>query len=514
MPVRRSRWELRSLYARLALVLLAVVGLLGAAGGALALWATGRYQDEAEQSLHRELAAALLSDTGIFEEGLSEERLEHIFHTLMVVNPRIEVYLLDGRGGVVTYSAPEGRVVRRRVDRKPIRAFLAGAPLPLYGDDPRSPTGRKIFSAAALPAATDAAAPAYLYIVLGGERYDSVFDRLRASAILRLAGWLAALAVGAAVVAGLFTFRRLTRRLERLDGRMASFRQRQSEPSPATPADGDEIDRLDATFHAMAERIDRQVEELARHDELRRELVANVSHDLRTPIAALEAYLETLLIKDETLAPHERRQYLEIAARHGEHLGKLVAQLFELARLDVEEPALLLETMSLAELTQDVVQKLALAARERDVVLEARLPGRLPPVRADIRLLERAFANLIENALAHTPPGGRVTVGLEGDGDGVEVRCEDTGEGIPPEELPRVFERLFRGRGPHGGNGGAGLGLAIARRIVELHGSRLVVESELGRGTVFSFRLHASGAAASRVSVGTGATPPAAAAGS
>jgi two-component system, OmpR family, sensor kinase len=405
-------------------------------------------------------------------------------------------------------------VVRERVDLEPIHDFLAGARLPVHGDDPRSPTGRKIFSAARLPGADDAADPAYLYIVLGGEQYDSVFDRLQASAILRLAGCLAALAVGAALAAGLFTFRRLTRRLERLDRTLASFRQRQGEPPPDAPADGDEIDRLDSTFRAMAQRIDRQVEELARHDELRRELVANVSHDLRTPIAALQAYLETLLIKDETLAPQERRRYLEIAARHGDHLGKLVAQLFELARLDVEEPALSLETMSLAELIQDVVQKLELTAREREVVLAARLPGRLPPVSADIRLLERAFGNLIENALAHTPPGGRVTLGLERDGESVMVRCEDTGEGIPAEELPHVFERLFRGRGPHGRNDGAGLGLAIARRIVELHGSRLEVESELGRGTVFSFRLPTTGAPASPAPAAPGAAPPAGAAAS
>lgn len=486
---RPARRPPRSLYARLALALVAVIGLLGAAGTALAVWAAVRYQDEAEQRLHRDLAPALLTDTGIFDEaGLTDERVEHIFHVLMVVNPRIEVYLLDGAGRVLAFSAPKGRVVRHRVDVAPVRAFLAGAPLPVYGDDPRSPAGRKVFSAAPLPAAGDPAAPAYLYVVLGGERYESVFHRLRASGILRLAGGLAAAMVGTALVIGLLAFRRLTRRLERLDREMAGFRHHGGDAAAAPPAGGDEIDRLEATFRAMAERIEGQVAELARHDELRRELVANVSHDLRTPLAALQGYLETLLIKDETLTPEERRRYLGDAARHGEQLGKLVAQLFELARLDVEEAPLALEPLSLAELSQDVVQKFELAARQRDVTLEARLPGRLPPVVADIRLLERAFGNLIENALAHTPRGGRVVVALAQRDGGVEVRCEDSGEGIPAGELPHVFDRFFRGRGARAG-GGAGLGLAIARRIVELHGSRLEVDSVVGRGTTFRFRL-------------------------
>jgi signal transduction histidine kinase len=490
----------QSLYARLALVLLLLLTAVGGAWLGTTLFTTRLYQEELEQRLNHDLAASLLSDTRIFERGVHPEDLEHIFHTLMVVNPRIEVYLLDEEGRILAYSAPEGRVVRQRVDLAPVRALLAGDDrLPIRGDDPRNASGRKIFSVAPIPAPADGGEGGFLYVVLGGEGYDSLVARLRSSYMLRLAAWVALGAIAVALVTGLFVFRRLTRRLEHLDRRIRTFRPAPegdaaaagdrapvSHPLPA----GDEIDRLEAAFNRMAGRIERQVGELTELDALRRELVANVSHDLRTPIAALQGYLETLLLKESDLTPEERRRYLEIAARHSEHLGKLVAQLFELARLDVEEARLQIEPVSLAELAQDVVGKFHLEAQRQGVDLGVRLPSRLPFVAADMRLLERAFDNLIENALAHTPEGGRVTVEVRDAADGIEVRLADTGAGIPDNELPHIFERFHRGRDPgRRQRPGAGLGLAITKRILELHGSELAVESTVGRGTTFTFRL-------------------------
>lgn len=550
--MKPSRLAPRSLYARLALVLLLLLGTVGAAWIATSVHTTALYQEELEQRLNRDLARQLLKDTEILDQGVSEADLEHIFHVLMVVNPRIEVYLLDAEGRILSYSAPEGRVVRERVSLEPIRRFLRadsagsdpvaadGPRLPLRGDDPRQAEGRKIFSVAPIPASafpdgtgvadgTGAAgetSPAggdattagerggYLYVVLGGERYESVVAGLRSNKVLRMAAGVTVGALAVAFLVGLILFRRLTRRLARLDRRIRGFHRddgpagrraasadagvsvsggRATEDHEAAPP-GDEIDRLEAGFARMAERIEHQIDELAALDELRRELVANVSHDLRTPIAALRGYLETLLIKEESLSPEERSRYLTIALRHAEHLGKLVAQLFELARLDIEEGELELEPVSLPELAQDVVQKFHLAAERQGIDLAADLPESVPFVQADIRLLERALDNLLENALAHTPEGGRVTLAVAAANGGARVRLEDTGSGIPADELPRIFDRFQRGSAPVEGRGrrqqpGAGLGLAITKRILDLHGADLAVESEVGHGTTFSFEL-------------------------
>lgn len=518
-PRRRLGRPTASLYARLALALLVLLTLLAVAWVVTTVVTSNLYHEEVEQRLNRSLAQQLLSDTEILDQGVREEDVKHIFHVLMVVNPRIEVYLLDAEGRILSYSAPEGRVVRERVDLEPVRAFLAGGRLPIRGDDPRHREGRKIFSAAPIPSPGGDGPDGYLYVVLGGERYDSVLAGLRSNWVLRLAVTAGLGALLVALALGLLLFRRLTRRLERLDRRIRTFHREPVLPTryPGPPAagearpgdgpptltpPGDEIDRLEAAFNRMAERIESQIGELAALDELRRQLVANVSHDLRTPIAALQGYLETLLLKEESLPEAERRRYLEIALRHAEQLGKLVAQLFELARLEVEEAKLELEPASMAELAQDVVQKFHLEAERHGIALEARLPsaaggddgpgaGPLQPfVRADIRLLERALDNLLENALAHTPPGGRVTLAVEAADGGVRVRLADTGRGIPPEDLPRIFDRFHRGRDPgRRERPGAGLGLAITRRILELHGAALQVESAVDVGTTFTFQL-------------------------
>lgn len=504
--------ELRSLTSRLSLTLLAVVLLLGLAGTASTLLTIRLHQEELDQRLNRELAANLVADSRLLRRGaLQEEDVEHLFHNLMVINPRIEVYLLDTEGRILTYSAPEGRVRSERVSLEPIREFLArGGPFPLRGDDPRHPERSRVFSAAPIPAGAEGEeVEGYLYVVLGGEAYESVARMLEGSYILRLSVWMGLAAVLVVGVAGVWIFRLLTRRLRRLDHRMRGLatlgkplgeevsadasvtdaRTPDPDPDRATIS-GDEIDRLEATFDRMAERISRQMEELRRHDRLRRELIANVSHDLRTPLAGLQGYLETLLLKGETLPPEEARGYLKTALAQSEHLGGLVAQLFELASLEAGAVELQRETFSLSELTQDIVQKFRLPADRAGVHLEAELPADLALVEGDVRLIERVLDNLIDNGLRYTPRGGRVTVGLRAEDGGVEVRVEDTGPGIPEDELTRIFDRFYRGaeeRRKH--NAGIGLGLAIAHRAVELHGSDLRVDSAEGRGTRFLFRL-------------------------
>jgi signal transduction histidine kinase len=197
-------------------------------------------------------------------------------------------------------------------------------------------------------------------------------------------------------------------------------------------------------------------------------------------------------LKEDRLSVDERRQFLEIAGNQAERLGSLVDELFELARLESAEVTPDLEPFPLAELVQDVVQEFQLSASERGVELAAELPGGLPPVAADIGLIQRVLQNLVENALKHTEQGGSVTVVLERQRASVVVRVEDTGCGIPQEDLVRVFDRFYQGApATRGDRPRRGLGLAIVKRILELHGSAIEAASTVGRGTVFSFSLPA-----------------------
>ncbi len=223
---------------------------------------------------------------------------------------------------------------------------------------------------------------------------------------------------------------------------------------------------------------------------LRRDLIANVSHDLRTPLVSLRGYLEILCAKGDSLPLATRSGYLEIALRQSEHLATLIDELFELAKLDFKGLKLDRETFQFAELASDVLQKFRLAAEGKQVTLRLDAPAALPLVHADLGLIERVLDNLIGNALRHTPGGGSVSVRVRSDGARVIVSVVDTGSGIPTEDLPFVFERFYRAdKSRNRACGGAGLGLAIARRIVELHGSDISVESAVAAGSCFSFSL-------------------------
>jgi signal transduction histidine kinase len=239
------------------------------------------------------------------------------------------------------------------------------------------------------------------------------------------------------------------------------------------------------------------IRELQRQETVRRDLVANVSHDLRTPLASLRGYLETLMIKGDSLPPEEQKMYLAIATQQTERLARLVAELFELAKLEAKDVSVQTESFPVSELIQDVVQKFELDAHRRQLAIRARVEGDLPFVTADIALVERVLQNLIDNALSHTPAGGSVTVTARAREREIAITVADTGSGISKDHLPHIFERLYRAdKSRDSRSGGAGLGLAIARQIVELHGGRIAVESELGRGTAFSFSLPLAGAVA------------------
>ncbi len=485
----------RTLFARLALALAVLLAGIGLLYVLLSSVMTRHYQQEFVQVLNRDLAARLVTGRKLLRDGvLDAQALKDTFMHYMMVNPDIEIYLLDGDGRILSYSADPGQVKRERVDMGPLRRFLAGGDFPLLGNDPRSYTRQKVFSVTRLNLHNGE--PAYLYVVLRGQEYERTEQLFRNSFVMQLSGaaLFASLLVG--LLFGLLLFRLLTRRLNRLAGLMQTFSEsRFREPVRWPPAarPGDEIDRLGEHFNVLAERIREQIARLEKQDSLRRELVANVSHDLRTPLAALHGYIETLQLKADALDERTRAAYLDTALRQSRQLTRLVDELFELAKLDAADVPLRRERFAVGELAQDVVQKFSLQAREQGIALTLSCEEGLPFVEADIALIERVLGNLIANALRHTPRGGSVSLSLRRDGDALRVTVADTGPGIDADNQARIFERFYRaGNGARSG-GHAGLGLAIARHIVRLHGGAIGVDSAPGQGACFHFTLPLAG---------------------
>ncbi len=483
-----------SLYSKIAAGLAGLFLLVGLIFIGVTVFSTDMYQQEVNQKLNSGLAAQIVKDRILMEDGrVNQEALKNIFHMLMVINPGIEIYLLDKKGRILTFSAPRDSVRREVVDLTPVEQWLDGrlSP-PVQGDDPKSLTRKKVFSAA--PIEQNGTLEGYLYVILGGEEYDSVAQKIKGSYILQLSAWMIGAGLLFALAAGLALFGLLTGRLKRLAAVMEAFKGGMAGTVPNLPrkriqGPPDEIDRLSTTFREMAARIEAQMAELKASDRMRRELVANVSHDLRTPLATLQGYIETLLIKENQYTPQERRHYLDMAIRHCRRLNTLVSDLLELARLESARMELLPENFNLKELIQDICQKFTLAAEQKGIRLVTRFEDNLPFVTADIALIERAMENLIDNALHHTPENGQVSIDVSGQTE-VIVNIRDTGPGIPEEELPHIFKRFYQtGNFKQDRAGHTGLGLAITGKILELHSRRVRVESKQGRGACFSFSL-------------------------
>ena len=272
----------------------------------------------------------------------------------------------------------------------------------------------------------------------------------------------------------------ITRLGERL-GRLAA--DRGAEPVPETGPR--ELADLAVAANAMAR-------DLAASDRARRELVAAVSHDLRTPIASLgllvDAVADGVVTSPEEIADYQTRMRVHLA-----HLRELVEDLFELARIDAGDVAWERVPVAVAELVEETAEAFRPAADERSVTLVARVEPELPPVAASPDRLQRVLFNLLENAVAHAPVGGSVTLTAAGDVGLVRFEITDTGSGIAIDDAPRVFDRFYRG-GDDASRpiGGAGLGLAIARAIVEAHGGRIWVANpgEPGARMAFTVPVH------------------------
>lgn len=484
-----------TLHRKLSAILFSVLCLVGALVFALVLYATDMYQQEVSQKLNASLAEHIITEDLLIKNGeINQSAMQQIIHMLMVINPSIEVYVLDLTGNILAFSAPEGKVKTKRVNLNPIKQFIQSKThYPFFGRDPRNPERQKIFSAAQIPATGEP--EGYLYVILASEAVDSITDMIKGSYILKysLAGLMVSL--GIALMLGLLMFSPLTRRIALLSNVMTTFSSHASQsntPEQRYPigAKQDEIEKLGASFNLMADRIDTQMEELKKNDAKRRELIANVSHDLRTPLTSLHGYLETLILKENSLSAEQRNEYLKIAASHSERLNQLIAELFELAKLDSVETLLNVEPFSLAELVQDVVYKYKLTAEERGIELSADFGSELPFVYGDIALMQRVLENLIDNAMRYTPKQGRITVAVTPMQENISVTISDTGCGIPDDELPHIFDRFYRiQKNRESSAQNSGLGLAIAKRILALHDSQIKAASSPNQGTTFSFQL-------------------------
>jgi signal transduction histidine kinase len=381
------------------------------------------------------------------------------------------IILTDTNGVVIADS-------ENKLLGEPYESDVPGTPLsppsaifmpPPPGTPPTSPSG------------TDIIGTFYLSPELSpGAGFTSL--RILSLAIGRFFLWGGLLAVAIAVAITFFLSRRILAPVKALT--LASRRLGRGDFSPRVPVkDKSELGELAEAFNSMAA-------DLERAEKLRRNMVADVAHELRTPLSNVRGYLEA--IRDGVIKPDKKA--IRSLNEEATLLSRLVDDLQELALAEAGELNLVCQTEDVSELVNQTVAAMRAQAAAKGLMMSIDLPEKLPPVNIDYHRISQVLRNLLENAVAHTSQGGAITVAAKQQDKWVEVSVTDTGEGIPAEDLPNIFERFYRvDKSRARATGGSGLGLTIAKRLVEAHGGKLGVQSELGKGSRFSFTIPVAG---------------------
>ncbi|MCV2883382.1 HAMP domain-containing histidine kinase [Aestuariibacter sp. AA17] len=488
-----------SLYQRLALSLSIVFILIISV---VVCWTGSIHQQSkqhAEQELHLDLATHLVNDNPLLAEGVYDyEGLANLFHTLMVLGPAFEFYYLDPEGHILTYSADPDKIKREKIAVDPIRTLIdKRGPLPILGEDPRHPTNKKIFSAA--PVYKDQQLQGYLYMIIGGENADTAFSRVSQHERLLNMASVAIASVLFLLFVLLLLFRAFTHPLKALCRAVEKVNHDNLAhvqlSLPTYESSGhNEVSSLSRAFEKMLDKIQTQYQQLQLIDQHRRVLLADLSHDLRTPLANLQGYVETLSLRRDNLTNDEHQAFLDICLKNANNLKKLIDQIFELAYLEGDHVTIQKEVFPLGELLQDVMAKFTLHANSRDVSLHIEPLAKDYLVQTDIGKVERVLTNLIDNAIRHTPKNGKVTVSVSvapSNSQSIRVNITDNGVGISQQEIAYIFDARYRATNTlEDKQSHAGLGLAICKKLIQLLNSDLTVKSELGKGTCFSFELN------------------------
>lgn len=483
---KSKKMILNRLYLRISGILLVVLLIISVAYFLITAYASQRYFQETTQRLNAHVAEQMLIEVNPFVNGeVNEEALGKIMHSMMAVNPGIEVYLLDPEGKILSFVVLHKKVKLTQINLVHVKDFIAtrGDKF-ILGDDPRNPGNKVVFSATAVM--EKGVLLGYVYMVLASEQYENIASVLLDSFILKTGSQLFLVTMIAAFSLGLLAIWLITSNLRKIIKTVRKFEQ--GDLTVRIPVKSqDELAGLSMTFNRMADTLLKNIEQLKEVDHLRKELIANISHDLRTPLSVIHGYVETLSIKMDELQPDQKEKYLNIILKSTDRLKKLVADLFHLSQLEARQVTPQLEHFAIAELINDLMNKYQLMASDKKISLKTEIENANILVHADLAMMERVLHNLIDNAIKHTPEDGEVNIQLESSGSHVKVSVSNTGEGIPEDDLEHIFDRYFTKSKT--GSEGTGLGLAIVKNILEIHDSVINVRSSLKEKTTFFFQL-------------------------
>ncbi|MGK0408514.1 MAG: signal transduction histidine kinase [Shewanella psychromarinicola] len=451
-------------------------------------------RNQIQQSLHLQLAEHMAHINPLLSQGItSDAALKEAFHDFMLLGPSFEIYTLDPDGKVIAYDAKEEKIKIHRVDTAIIQQFLNGDNLPVLGTDPRSEDTHKIFSASKL-ITEDGLHSGYLYVIIGGEDYDSWQTLINAENQPKIWGATIGFWIIFALVLFVILLRYFTRPIQKLAQDLTELKNTPISDKLMLPQryrGSLEISQLSHHINHLLQEIQLQQQQVKRQQQVKHDFLLHLSHDLKTPLTALLGYIDTWLILPE----NERDQALiQYAANSGQTLQQLLAQLLELAALENGQIDAQLQQVNLSELLCDIEQTFTPRAKKLGVQLDFDI-NHASQIYTDPALMRRILNNLVDNALRYTPAGGKIQIinALHNGQQWLTVR--DTGAGMHQHEVDALKQLSMTTLSFEANQSlpQLGVGLAIVRQLLGLLKCRIEIDSQPGVGSEFKIELVTQG---------------------
>ncbi|MFN2438751.1 MAG: ATP-binding protein [Chitinophagaceae bacterium] len=478
------------MFKRISILVFSLITILGLLFILLTYFATTHYHQASTQLLNREVAAHIAEFTSPFEnDGINKRKADSVFHDAMVISPSAEVYFLDTTGKVIAYHAKEEEIKLQNISLDNIKKYLASQGQEyIKSQDPKDPSDPKIFSAAEVIGKRRKLG--YIYVILGSNAYESIMDLLFSSHSSNLAIRTFVIIILLSIIISAVYLNRIKKSFNRMIAVLEKF-EHGDYNARFEIKNQDEFTPVKHAFNKMAVLLSSTINSLTKSEKERKDFIANISHDLRTPLSIARGYTETLLIKKEgqEIGIEQRQEYMHLILNKIQQVEIMVKQLFEISKMEAVEFEPHKEPFVISEIAQETVNTFQLIAEEKKITLECTQCVYHVWVNADIGLMERVIQNLIDNAVKSTPEEGSIQVSIVVDNKDLIFQIENTGNLLPEDLLQWIND--YKGDGNLFNNRPAklGLGLLIVQKILHMHGSSLKAKAQNGASNIFSFRL-------------------------
>lgn len=452
--------------------------------------ATTHFYQASTQLLNKDVAAHIAKFSSPFNKnGIDKRKADSVFQNAMVLSPSAEVYFLDTSGNVIAFHAPKDSIRLWNISLNNIKEYIhSGGQKYIKGPDPKDPANPKIFSASAVN--YNRRKLGYIYVIFGSKEYRNVSQMLFSSHVSSLAIEAFSIIVLISIIISFVYLNSIQKSFKRMTGVLKRFEEgdfkarfkikEQHELAPFTEA-----------FNKMADLLVYNVDRLTGLENTRKDFIAHISHDLRTPLSIARGYAETLLIKKQegALKPEELDNYMQMILNKIFQVEHMVTMLFELTKIESSEFKLTIEPFVLSEIVQEIVNTFHLSAKEKQIDLKCTQCQYHVWINADISMMERVVQNLIENAIKNTPENGIVKVALQVESTNLVFTVENTGNSLSNELMAWINNPKEKQVENAIKPAKSGLGLIIIKKILDLHGSRLSAHVTKSSTNIFSFSL-------------------------